>query len=56
MRVFNIVLRNVEYGHVEVEAETMQEAIDAAMKSPEVDWEDPAGAIPYEVCMIGERK
>lgn len=56
MRVFDITLRNVEYGHIEVEAETMLEAIDAAMKSPDVDWEDPMGAIPFEVCMTGERK
>jgi hypothetical protein len=55
-RRYDITLREVTYGHVEVEAETMQDAIEAAVKSPEVDWEDPMGAIPFEARLMSESR
>jgi len=56
MRKYAIILREVTYGNVEVEAETMLDAIDGAMRSTEIDWEDPQPSAPFEVRLIGETR
>jgi hypothetical protein len=56
MRKYEIIVRTVTYGHVEVEAENMIDAIDAALCSPQVDWEDPLPSMPFEVKLVAENR